>query len=75
MSKGLKIILLWSLAFPAIITIGRMIIDSILSREMEFISYTAVFFRQGCSRIDFWRAASVPCIKIQRGEILILKSI
>lgn len=53
MSKGLKIILLWSLAFPAIITIGRMIIDSILGREMEFISYTAVFLGMGAAGLIF----------------------
>ncbi|GAA0323100.1 hypothetical protein ACFQ4Z_20380 [Oceanobacillus oncorhynchi subsp. oncorhynchi] len=43
MSKGLKIILFWSLAFPAIITIGRIIIDYFLGREIELISFTAVF--------------------------------
>lgn len=53
MSKGLKIILLWSLAFPAIITIGRIIVDSILGREIELISYTVVFLGMGAAGLIF----------------------
>jgi len=52
-SKGLKIILLWSLAFPAIITIGRIIVDSILGREIELISYTVVFLGMGAAGLIF----------------------
>ncbi|WP_433957094.1 hypothetical protein [Cytobacillus horneckiae] len=43
MSKGLKIILFWSLVIPAIITILRIITDSFLGRGIELFSYSAVF--------------------------------
>lgn len=43
MSKGLKIMLFWSLIFPVIITIFRIITDYFLSREIELLAYSAVF--------------------------------
>ena len=43
MSKGLKIMLFWSLGFPVIITILRMITDYFLGRNIELLSYSAVF--------------------------------
>lgn len=42
-SKGLKIMLFWSLGFPVIITTFRMIIDYFVSRNIEMVSYSAVF--------------------------------
>lgn len=53
MPKGLKIMLLWTLAFPAIITIFRSIIDYMLGREIELISYTAVFLGLGAAGLIF----------------------
>ncbi|MEI3614669.1 hypothetical protein [Pseudogracilibacillus sp. SO30301A] len=43
MSKGLKIMLFWSLGFPVIITILRIITDYFLGRDIELFSYSAVF--------------------------------
>lgn len=43
MSKGLKIMLFWSLVFPVIITILRILTDYILGRDIEMFSYLAVF--------------------------------
>lgn len=44
MSKGLKIMLLWTLAFPTIVTILRIFIDIIFDGgNIELSSYSAVF--------------------------------
>ncbi|MEN2766095.1 hypothetical protein [Ornithinibacillus xuwenensis] len=43
MSKGLKVMLFWSLIFPVIVTVLRIIIDFFLGRDIELLSYTAVF--------------------------------
>ncbi|SFE28259.1 hypothetical protein SAMN05216238_1127 [Lentibacillus persicus] len=43
MSKGLKIMLFWSLGFPVIITFLRIITDYFLGRDIELLSYSAVF--------------------------------
>lgn len=43
MPKGVKIMLFWSLGFPVIVTILRIIIDYILGRNIELVSYSAVF--------------------------------
>ncbi|UJL45178.1 hypothetical protein KFZ58_12230 [Virgibacillus sp. NKC19-16] len=43
MSKGLKIMLFWSLVFPFTVTIFRIIIDYFLGREIELLPYSAVF--------------------------------
>lgn len=36
--------LFWTLVFPTIVTILRIIIDCVLDRNIEFLSYSAVFF-------------------------------
>lgn len=41
MSKGLKIMLFWSLGFPVIITILLIITDYFLGRDIELFSYSA----------------------------------
>lgn len=41
MSKNLKIMLFWSLLFPLIITVIRILIDYLLGREIMWFSYTA----------------------------------
>lgn len=43
MPKGLKIMVFWSLIFPAIITILRIFIDYIFDKDIELLSYTATF--------------------------------
>lgn len=43
MPKGLKIMLFWTLVFPTIITIIRIIIVYILGNDIELLSYSAVF--------------------------------
>ncbi|SES62535.1 hypothetical protein SAMN05216389_101117 [Oceanobacillus limi] len=43
MPKVLKIMLFWTLVFPTIITIFRIITDYILGKEIEMLSYSAVF--------------------------------
>jgi hypothetical protein len=51
--KGLKIMLFWSLVFPTIATIIRIIIDFILEKEIELFSYTAVFLGIGLAGLIF----------------------
>ncbi|WP_042221641.1 hypothetical protein [Oceanobacillus manasiensis] len=43
MPKLLKIMLFWTLAFPTIITILRIITDYLLGKDIELLSYSAVF--------------------------------
>jgi len=43
MSKGLKIMLFWSLGFPIIITFLRIITDYVLGRDIIFTSHLAIF--------------------------------
>lgn len=43
MSKGLKTMLFWSLGFPVIITIFRIITDYFLGRDIEMFTYSTVF--------------------------------
>ncbi|GAA0493877.1 hypothetical protein GCM10008986_20460 [Salinibacillus aidingensis] len=53
MPKGLKIMLFWSLVFPTIITILRIITDYVLGKEIELFSYTAVFLGIGAGGLIF----------------------
>ncbi|WP_163970419.1 hypothetical protein [Oceanobacillus halotolerans] len=43
MPKGLKIMLFWTLVFPTIITILRILTDYIIGKDIELVSYSAVF--------------------------------
>jgi hypothetical protein len=43
MSKGLRIMLFWSLGMPIIVTILRITTDYLLGRNIELFSYSAVF--------------------------------
>ncbi|MEI3607294.1 hypothetical protein SPD48_16565 [Pseudogracilibacillus sp. SE30717A] len=43
MSKGLKIMLFWTLGCPSIITVLRIITDYFLGRDIDWFSYSAVF--------------------------------
>lgn len=43
MSKGLKMMLFWSLGFPVIVTALRIITDFLLGKEVELSSYLPVF--------------------------------
>lgn len=53
MSKLLKIMLFWTLVFPTIITILRIIIDLILVRDIELLSYSAVFLGMAAAGLFF----------------------
>ncbi|MDY0393914.1 hypothetical protein ACFSMW_16400 [Virgibacillus halophilus] len=43
MSKGLKIMLFWSVAAPVMITIIRIIKDYFMGEDFDLISYSAIF--------------------------------
>lgn len=43
MSKGLKIMIFWTVGFPTIITILRIVTDFFLDRHIELFAYSAVF--------------------------------
>lgn len=64
MSKGLTIILFWSLVIPAIITILRIITDSFLGRGIELFSYSAVFLGIAAAGLIFARPLNYLHIKI-----------
>jgi len=53
MSKGLKIMLFWTLGFPVIVTILRLLIDYILGNNMELLSYAAVFLGSAAAGLIF----------------------
>lgn len=53
MSKGIFIMLFWALIFPTVITLVRILIDYLLEKEIELLSYTAVFFGIGAAGLIF----------------------
>lgn len=53
MPKVLKIMLFWSIGFPVIVTVLRIIIDYFLGRESELLSYSAVFFGTAAAGLIF----------------------
>lgn len=53
MRKGLKIMLFWSLGFPVIISIVRIITDYFLGRDIELFSYSAVFLGTAAAGLIF----------------------
>ncbi|MUK90624.1 hypothetical protein GMD78_19895 [Ornithinibacillus sp. L9] len=53
MPKGLKIMLFWTLVFPIIITILRISTDYILSKDIELVSYSAVFLGTAAGGLVF----------------------
>ncbi|GLO68126.1 MULTISPECIES: hypothetical protein [Oceanobacillus] len=53
MSKGVKIMMFAALVLPAFITIFRIILDYFLGREMEWMSYSTVFFGSAVGGLFF----------------------
>jgi len=53
MSKSLKIMLFWSLGFPVIIAIFRIIRDYFLGRDIELFSYSPIFLGTAAAGLIF----------------------
>jgi len=66
MSKGLKIMLFWSLGMPIIITILRIITDYILGCDIELFSYSAVFLGIAAGGLIFGGPLNYYISKSQR---------